>query len=345
MPRVLQAMAGAQYGGAEAFFTRLVIALHRAGLTQRVALRRDAARAAKLREAGIAPVELGFGSPLDLGTRLALAREIRAFRPAIVLSWMSRATSLIPPRWLAGVPYVHVARLGGYYDLKYYRRCDHLIGNTVQIVDYAKSSGWPADRMHYLPNFVDAAPATAVDRAVFATPHDAKVVLALGRLHPNKAFDVALAALAQVPDAWLWLAGEGELRGTLAAQAERLGISGRVRFLGWRDDVPALLASCDVLICPSRHEPLGNIVIEAWAQVRPVVAAASDGPAALIATEESGLLVPVDDAAALAAAIRRVLADAALAARLAANGRAAYESQFTEAAVVRRYLAFFAQIA
>jgi glycosyltransferase involved in cell wall biosynthesis len=153
-----------------------------------------------------------------------------------------------------------------------------------------------------------------------------------------------LAALAQVPALHLWLAGEGELRATLERQAAALGIAGRVRFLGWRDDVPALLAAADFLVCPSRHEPLGNVVIEAWAASRAVVAASAAGPRELIADGESGLLVPVEDVASLAAAMARLSADPALRARLAANGRAAYEAQFTGTAVVRRYQDFFAAV-
>src|SRR3546814_2771750 len=64
---------------------------------------------------------------------------------------------------------------------------------------------------------------------------------------------------------WLWLAGEGPRRRALMQQAARLGLGDRVRFLGWRDDVAALLRAADVFLCPSRHEPLGNVVIEAWA--------------------------------------------------------------------------------
>jgi glycosyltransferase involved in cell wall biosynthesis len=343
--RVLQAMAGAPHGGAEAFFTRLAIALHKAGLEQRIAIRRDAARAAKLRAAGIVPVELPFGNRFDMLTPLRLAGTIRAFRPHVVLSWMSRATALMPPRIVAGGGYVHAARLGGYYDLKYYRRCDHLVGNTGAIVDYVRKGGWPAERAHYLPNFVDATPARPLDRAQFDTPREAVLALALGRLHPNKGFDVALDALARTDGIHLWIAGEGALREALKAQAGRLGIAHRVRFLGWRDDVGALLATADMLLCPSRHEPLGNVVIEGWAHARPVIAAASDGPRGLIAHEGDGLLVPIDDAEALAGAMQRIASDRRHAAALAAAGRAAYESRFTEAAVVRDYLEFFARIA
>ena len=109
--------------------------------------------------------------------------------------------------------------------------------------------------------------------------------------------------------------------------------------------MPALLAACDLLVCPSRHEPLGNVVLEAWAQGRPVVAAAAQGPSALIDEGGTGLLVPRDDAGALAEALARVLADRALAARLAAGGRAAYEAAFTERAVVAGYLQLFEAVA
>lgn len=343
--RVLQAMAGAPHGGAEAFFTRLVIALHKAGLRQRVVIRRDAARAGKLRAAGLDPLELGFSNRFDLVTMARLAGAIRAFRPDIVLTWMSRATTVLPPRFLTGGSYVHVARLGGYYDLRYYRGCDHLVGNTRAIMEYMQKGGWSEGKVHYLPNFVDATPAPPVDRAAFDTPRKAAVVLALGRLHSNKGFDVALDALAKLDNVHLWIAGEGPLYGTLKAQAERLGLVRRVRFLGWRDDVAALLAASDILICPSRHEPLGNVVIEGWAHTRPVIASASDGPRGLIEHERNGLLVPIDDAAALAAAIRRIVTDRTLSAALAVAGRTAYESRFTEAAVVRDYLDFFARIA
>lgn len=342
--RVLQAMGGAAHGGAEAFFVRLVGALHRAGLAQRVVIRGHAERVAALRGAGIEPLQLAFGGAVDLLTPLRLAREIRAFRPHIVLSWMNRATARMPPRLLAG-GYVHAARLGGYYDLSYYRRCDHLIGNTQAIVDYIRKGGWPAERVHYLPNFVDATPRPPLDRARFDTPRGLPLALALGRLHENKGFDVALEALARVPDLYLWIAGEGPLAEALKAQARHLAVMPRVRFLGWRDDVASLLATADMLICPSRHEPLGNVVIEAWAHRCPVIAAASDGPRGLIAAGRDGLLVQVGDAEALAAAMHRVADDRALAAALAATGRASYESRFTETAVVRDYLDFFARIA
>src|SRR5690606_15748095 len=144
---------------------------------------------------------------------------------------------------------------------------------------------------------------------------------------------------------YLWIGGVGPLENELKKQAQEAGISARVRFLGWRKDTPSLFAAADVFVCSSRHEPFGNIVIEAWLHGVPLVAAASEGPAALVADGEDGLLFPVDDAAALAGAVARLEQDPALAARLAAAGRRTYERNYTEAAVVPRYRAPFERLA
>jgi glycosyltransferase involved in cell wall biosynthesis len=346
--RVLQAMAGARHGGAEIFFERLAAAITRAdSVEQRLLIRSNPDRARTLRTSGIAVAETSFGGPLDLASRCAFRREIAAFRPDIVLTWMSRATRFCPRGG-----FTHVARLGGYYDLRHYRRCDHLVGNTRAIVDYAVAHGWPRERVHYLPNFVpDARGAQPLPRAEpgAAAGPDARAFplgLALGRFHPNKGFDLLLDALAAFPGLHLWLAGDGGLRADLEAQAIRLGLGERLRFLGWRNDVAALLASVDFLVCPSRHEPLGNVVIEAWAAGVPVVAVASDGPAGLIVDGESGLLVPLaGDARALAASMMRLAGDRDLRARLASGGRRAYEAEFTEEKVVGAYLGFFSRVA
>src|SRR5262249_40213530 len=141
--------------------------------------------------------------------------------------------------------FVHVARLGGYYDLKYYRFCDHLIGNTPDIVRYLTDKGWPKERAHLVPNFVHAETAPPEPRAQHQTPDGAPLLPAMGRLHPNKAFDTLLRALQGVPGAYLWLAGEGPERANLEALARELKVEGRVRFLGWRDDIAPLFAACD----------------------------------------------------------------------------------------------------
>ncbi|MEK9672763.1 MAG: glycosyltransferase [Rhodospirillaceae bacterium] len=337
--KILQSMAGAEFGGAEAFFMRLVLALHRAGLDQQVVIREHAGRAQVLRDAGIEPVQLPFGGMLDRRTGGVLKGIVQRFAPQVVMTWMNRATKFCPKG-----DFVHVARLGGYYDLKYYRNCDHLIANTEDIVRHITGGGWPQEKVHYLPNFVSEDRAQPVSRKALYTPENAVLILALGRLHENKGFDVLFRAMARAPFTYLWLAGEGPLRAELEKLAEELGIKPRVRFLGWREDTPALFAASDLFVCPSRHEPLGNVVIEAWAQARPVIAADSMGPGTLIEHMDSGVLVPVDDPDALACAIRGVINDPDLAEHIAVRGFEVYQERFTEAQVVKRYLDFFQSV-
>lgn len=338
--KVMQMMAGAQFGGAEAFFTRLAIALQRAGLDQRIVIREDENRAKLLREGGIEPLQLQFGGAFDFSTRWAIRGAIKDYAPDIVLTWMNRASSMTPKG-----KFIQVGRLGGYYNLKYYNKCQHLIANTQDIVEYVKTNGWPTEKVHYLPNFVSARRADPLNRRQLYTPDTAPLVLALGRLHENKAFDVLLEAIAREPNVYLWLAGEGPLRQQLEQKAEVIGIKPRVRFLGWREDVEALYATADIFVCPSRHEPLGNVVIEAWAQGIPVIATDSLGPGTLIKQNETGILVPVDDAAALGRSIKHLAENPTLRERLAENGYAAYQAGHTEEAVVDQYIKFFQSIA
>jgi glycosyltransferase involved in cell wall biosynthesis len=337
-------MAGAAHGGAELFFERLVLALHRHGVQQHVLIRRDAERAGKLVDGGLSPVELAFGGRFDWRTGHRFRQEIRRFQPQVVLTWMNRATRFCPPKVRAGVDFVHVGRLGGYYDLKYYRGCDHLICNTEDLVDYVVREGWPAERARYLPNFVDERHCPPARRRDFYTSETTPLLFALGRLHENKGFDTLLKALARTSDINLWIAGDGPERQSLETLAHELGIKPRVRFLGWRDDAPALHAAADLFVCPSRHEPLGNVVIEAWAQKTPVLAADSQGPKALIEHDVNGLLTPVDDPVAMAEAIRAAVRAPDTLARLAEAGFQSYRQAFTEDIVVARYRDFLLQV-
>lgn len=346
--KVVQVMAGAAFGGAETYFVDMVTALHRAGLNQTVVIRRDERRARQLRDAGIPALELPFGGLFDIFTEPHLGNIVNGARPDVVQSWMNRATRFVS-RKRAGVPFVHVGWFGGYYKVANYRACDRLVGVTPDIRDHQVKGGWPADKAHFIPTFAhaDAAPAGARERlrAEFATPADAPLFLALGRLHEKKAFDVLIAAAAKVPGAFLWIAGEGELRGALEKQIARQGLTDRIRLLGWRDDRAALFAAADFCVMPSRFEPFGTVMIEAWSHDTPLICARAKGPVGLIRDGVDGLLVPIDDAGALAAAMARLRAEPALGTALATAARKRFDAEYTEAAVVRRYLDFYASLA
>jgi len=340
--RILQALAGTPHGGAEIFFERLTSALAaHEDIQQEILIRHNSERAARLRGCQLKVTELPFSGPFDLITRRGFRSAIRQFAPQVVLTWMNRATRFCPQPYGR---FVHVGRLGGYYDLKYYRHCDHLIGNTRGIKDYLEAEGWPAERAHYVPNFVPAKKVEPVSRATLVTEEGAPLLLALGRLHDNKAFDVLLMALADVPNAILWIAGEGPNGVLLQQLADSLGIASRVRFLGWREDTAALLAAADVLVCPSRVEPLGNVILEAWAQRVPVVASSAAGPSALIQDQVTGMLVPIDDPGGLARALVQMIDDPAFADAMAAAGYETFEAEYSEAVVTGLYIEFLNEV-
>ncbi len=334
-------MGGAGNGGAEEFFVRLALAFEKCDLNQRVVIRDHPFRKRRLEDAGVPTDTLRFGRWFDANTMLRLKRIIRDYEPDIVLTWMSRA-SHICPRATTKTPFVHVARIGGYYKLKYFRSCKHLILNTPGLVKYVCDLGWPKERAHYLPNFVSERRTDALDPRTLNTPVDVPIILGLGRLHSNKGFDVLLESMALLPNHWLWLAGDGPQRESLLAQAVRLGIQDRVRFIGWHNDVAPLFASATVLVCPSRSEPLGNVILEAWAQSVPVVAAAAQGLQQLIVDGVDGLLAPVEDAPALARAISEI--DDERAKSLAEAGLRRYKESYNEATVVSQYVNFFTKL-
>jgi len=335
---VLHLLGTAGDGGAETYFVDLVAALKRAGVDEAAAIRAHASREAALKAAGTPVKVLRFGGPLDIFTKPAAAGYAKLNGAKLLLAWMNRAARHTPKG-----PWARIGRLGGYYNLKYYAGFDELVANTEDIAEWIVGQGWPAGRVRCIPNFAAAPPkAEAVDRASLDTPVEAPLLLSMGRLHEAKAHDVTLQALTELPDAWLWIAGVGPLEAKLKAMAEALGVADRVRFLGWRTDASALYRTADVCVFPSRYEPLGNVVIQAWAHGLPVVAAESQGPKALIEDGRDGLLVPIDDPAALASAVRRLLAEPQLAEQFVKRGLGRVEAEFSQAAVVAQWKALFA---
>jgi glycosyltransferase involved in cell wall biosynthesis len=334
MTRIAHVMAGAELGGAELFFERLCLALAAAGEDVLPVIRRNAVRAGRLRAGGLSPVELAFGGPLDPFTRPRLRAALRTFAPRVVVGWMNRASQHTPRG-----DWALVGRLGGYYDLRHYRDCDHLVGNTRGIVAWLRAQGWAAERTHYVPNFVadfaTAAPATDL-------PPGRPILLALGRLHTDKGFDTLIRAMPRLQGVNLAIAGEGPERAALTSLAVREGVANRVAFLGWRADAGALLRAADLFVCSSRIEPLGNMVIEAWSAGCPLVAADAAGPRELVRDGVDGIVVPADDPSALAEAIGRLLADGPLAESLARAGRHRFEAEFSAATVVAEWRAFLA---
>lgn len=173
---------------------------------------------------------------------------------------------------------------------------------------------------------------------------DGPSVLCVAGLYERKGIDVLIDAFARVvpavPGARLYLAGGGPDHDALAARAQATGVSDRISFLGYRDDVPSLLRGADVFVLPSRRDPFPLVVIEAREAGCAVVASAVDGIPEACDDGKAGWLFPVGDAAALAGALSALLTDPALLAQwraAAAHGLEDYTVTRVEREVAEVY--------
>ncbi len=298
-----------EFGGADQFYVRLVGALHAAGQPVLAVNRPGSPVARALAGTGVEQIHVPMANRWDLWSVWRIRRLLEARAPCIVQTYMGRATRLTRPP--AG-RCVHIARLGGFYKIDgYYRHANAWVGNTRAICDYMIKEGLPARRVFHIGNFVPDARAydpvqSLALREGLGIGADAWVLFGLGRLIAKKGFQDLLAALALLPREiagrpWVMLvAGDGDDAAGLRAQSEALGLVDRVRWLGWQDPPDPWFDLADVVVVPSRHEPLGNVILEAWNYRRPVVSTDSDGARELIRDGETGAMTPCADPAALA---------------------------------------------
>jgi glycosyltransferase involved in cell wall biosynthesis len=352
----LHILGSRQFGGADQFYVRLLRALHQAGQAVTAVNRPDSPVAKALAGDGIAQIHLPLANQWDIWSLWQIRRLAAARQPCIVQTYMGRATRLtrISPQTRAA----HIARLGGYYKIDgYYRHAHAWIGNTQGICDYLVRSGLPAGRVFHIGNFVpaplpvDAGEIQALRRA-HAVPAEAWAVFALGRLIEKKGFAELLQAWAQLPpevngrQTLLLIAGDGPQAGELQALTKNLGLQQRVRWLGWQDPPDACYALADVFVCPSREEPLGNVILEAWNRRLPVLSTATAGALELIEEGRSGLLCPLQQPQALAARLRELLeADAAQRQALGEAGWQFLQAHCSQPAIVQAYLDLYARLA
>lgn len=182
-----------------------------------------------------------------------------------------------------------------------------------------------------------------VEREDLETPDDATVILTLARLHKNKAIDIVLDALKDLPNVYLWAAGEGPERSVLEERARQNGVEERVRFLGWRTDRAALLQACDICVFASRYEPFGTVFVQAWQQNTPVIVSDADGPSQFCTHEENCLMIPKNDPKALVEAIQRLKNDTTLKEKIVVMGAEKYRAEFTKEKSVQAYLEYYIQ--
>ena len=244
--------------------------------------------------------------PLGPRAVLALRRHIAAVCPDVVAAHTPHAHGLC---LLAGCrPVVHrrVDFAVGRDPLSRakYRRAALYVAVSQAVAAVLIRGGVPAERIRVVYDGVDTPP-RAVPAPDLAGP--GPLIGAAGALVAHKGHRILLEALARLPAQRCVIAGEGPLRGALTAQAAALGLLDRLRLLGQRDDLPAVLAALDLLVHPSLEEGLGQVVLEAMAAGVPVVVSAAGGLPEVVG--DTSVPVPVGDPGALARAIAARLAD------------------------------------
>ncbi|ODT06682.1 MAG: glycosyl transferase [Mesorhizobium sp. SCN 65-20] len=325
-------------GGAERFFVHLLNALAEKGVEQTIVIRPGRKWKTEI-HGSVEILESHFrtASPDRLLLPLRVKALIKSWKPDSILGWMPKGAKLVP----GNVEPLRLARLGDYpTSLRKFRNIDTLVCNTPGIAHHVRSMGW--DRgVEVISNFTSLERLAPVDRKLLDTPTDAFVISSMGRFVPRKGFDVLIRSLLDLPDAYLWLIGGGEEEGNLKGLADHLGVADRVRFAGWQKEPRRFVAASDCFAMASSHEPLGNVILEAWAQAIPVVSTKAEGPLWFMRHGENGLMVDIGDHKAFAAEFARIRADSELAGRLVSGGLDTLEQQFSADAVAQTYIDLF----
>jgi glycosyltransferase involved in cell wall biosynthesis len=343
------------YGGAEHFYVRLVQILRDSGHPVLAINRAGTPVAEALSASGIDQLYFPMANGWDIVSLWRMRKTLEVMQPGIVQTYMGRATRLthLSPKTKG----IHVARLGEYYKIDgYYRHAHAWIGNTKGICDYLVKSGLPTNKVFYIGNFVPEPPAITdiakqAARREYAIPQDCWVIFSLGRLVENKGFQDLLNAFSLLPreiegkPLVLLIAGDGPYAPALHALTKELGLAEHVRWLGWQNQPDVFYKLADVFICPSQHEPLGNVILEAWNHKLPVISTATLGAVELIKDGTTGLLSPCGDPQALARQIIALLStDTAERKALSESGQDFLLKHFSPAAIRDSYLELYQQL-
>ncbi|MEM8530682.1 MAG: glycosyltransferase [Chloroflexota bacterium] len=212
--------------------------------------------------------------------------------------------------------------------------------------------GFPPKRLLLIPNSVDVqqfqphSPAHDL-RTRWHVPLDAPLIGMVGRLSYQKGHTVLFEALPQVweafPQAHVALVGDGELRSELQTQAAQIDTNGRIHFVGQQQDMPRVLSTFNLFVLSSRYEGLSFAVLEAMATQQAIVATAVDGTSEVIEDGHTGLLVPPNDAKALANAMVQLLNDPALRHRMGKAAREVVITGFNQQQMLAHTFALYRQ--
>lgn len=337
--KIVHVTSSVDFGGTESQFERLILALHRAGINQRVIASPHSIHGVRLKTAGVETIDMVLPGAFAFLDRRKINAELKRFTPDIVLSWFPAASSLIERGG-----YVHLGIAPLAFDERL-STCNALLAPSQARAEAAITAGWTTSDVHVLPRLpstmISGGAVAPIDRKKLFTPATARLIFTAARLVESKGIADLLAAIAKLSSVYVWIAGDGADKAAMEERAYELGIKPRVRFLGWHDDLRPYLAAADVFVYPARQEDLGDAVVEAWAAGTPVIAADSLGPGLLVRHQENGLLVPVNDPQSLSEAIKYILVEGPSAKALSDAGRAAYDASFQPDTLIKQYIDLF----
>ncbi len=349
-------------GGAERALLQIVTRLDRTRWDPVVyCLSSGGALVADLEAANIPVTCFGAKNVRHIGVLRRLARAMKQDRPRMLQTFLFHANLLGRlAGWWAGVPHIvsgiRVAEKRANLHLRLDRLTNSLVDCNVcvsrAVADFSIAhGGLRREKTIVIPNgvnyqkFADAQP---VPLAEFGIPPEARVVVAVGRLDPQKGLTYLLPAFRELSlthaDAHLLLVGEGAQREELQTLAQDLGIAQQVHFAGWRGDVAGLLHSCACLVLASLWEGMPNVVLEGMAAGIPVVATAVEGVEEQIASGENGIVVSPASVPALADGLNRVLSDVEGATKMASAAQHHVAKRFTWEKIAAAYDKLYGEI-
>lgn len=243
----------------------------------------------------------------------------------VVIAHANRAFGLSRKAIKGQIPLVGVVQN---YHTRRYNKADAVFTTTNDLIETLMMQGIDRDIIHHIPNMVSCR----------ELPHrnarnNPPVIGTMGRFVAKKGFDVYIDALKILKDKGVEfkavLGGSGEEEGNLKNRALYADILDRLSFLGWVGDKKEFYSSVDIFCLPSLHEPFGIVLLEAFAYGSPVVATDSEGPRDIITPNYDAVIIPKNDAVALADALEMLLKDPALADKLAANAFAKAKTKYS----------------
>lgn len=317
------------------------------------------------REQGVPVHQLTDRNRFSLGTIWQIARRLTEgeFDLLHTHGYKANILGFLAAR-LAGVPIIGTVRLHTettiplklykWLDLLALRLCDHVVTVSEDLRQEVLGAGLPPDKVTTILNSIDVTSfANQAARGVPAREElglgpGGHVVTAIGRLTSQKGYSYLLQGvplvLQTLPETRFLIAGDGPLRGKLEREAHSLGVGSSVRFLGYRTDIAPLIALSDLIVMASLREGLPNVILEALALAKPVVATRVGGIPEIITHQVSGILVPSRDPVRLAEGILQVLTTPALARELGERGWQEVTGRFTVTTMVDRTIALYRQV-